>query len=134
MLAQAGRLQGEERLEATLRVIALTKRGEYLEGLSSRWIEERRERINRLISEARYDAAELAFAAGHYSEAAGLVETILARDPFREAAHRLEMRIANAIGDEDRVIAAYRRCEQTLNRLGTAPSPTTRQLLETLRR
>jgi DNA-binding SARP family transcriptional activator len=134
LLAQAGRLQGEERLEATLRAVALAERGEYLEGLSSRWIEERRERLGRLVTEARYDAAELAFAAGRYTDATRLVETILERDPFREAAHRLEMRIANAIGDEDRVIAAYRRCEQTLSELGTAPSPTTRQLLETLRR
>jgi DNA-binding SARP family transcriptional activator len=134
LLAEAGRLQGQERLEVTLRAIALTEHGEYLEGLSSRWIEERREYLSRLTTEARYDAAELAFAAGRYNDAMRLVEAILSRDPFREAAHRLEMRIANAIGDEDRVIAAYRRCEQTLSRLGTAPSATTRQLLETLRR
>jgi DNA-binding SARP family transcriptional activator len=134
LLAEAGRLQGQERLELTLRAIALTERGEYLEGLSSRWVEERRELMSRLITEARYDAAELAFAAGRYTDASRLVEAILARDPFREGAHRLDMRIANAIGDEDRVIAAYRRCEQTLSRLGTAPSATTRQLLETLRR
>ena len=44
------------------------------------------------------------------------------------------MRIANATGDEDRVIAAYRRCERRLGELGTTPSSTTRQLLETLRR
>jgi DNA-binding SARP family transcriptional activator len=134
LISQAGRLQGEERLEATLHAIEVTERGDYLEGLNSRWIEERRERLNRLITEARYDAAELAFAAGRYPEASRLVETILARDPFREGAHRLEMRIANAIGDEDRVIAAYRRCEHTLGKLGTAPSASTRQLLETLRR
>jgi DNA-binding SARP family transcriptional activator len=134
LLAEAGRLQGHERLEVTLDAIGASERGEYLEGLSSRFTEERRERLTRLITEARYDAAELGFAAGRYTEALRLVETILARDPFREAAHRLEMRIANAIGDEDRVIAAFRRCEETLSRLGTAPSATTRQLLETLRR
>jgi hypothetical protein len=44
------------------------------------------------------------------------------------------MRIANAIGDEDRVIAAYRHCERVLGELGTTPSRTTRRLLETLRR
>ena len=134
LLAQAGRLQGEERLDATLRAIELADRGEYLQGLSSRWVEERRERLNRLMVDARQDAAELAFSAGRYGEAAALLEAILQRDPFREGAHRLEMRIANAIGDEDRVIAAYRRCEDILNKLGTAPSASTRQLLETLRR
>jgi DNA-binding SARP family transcriptional activator len=133
-LAQAARLQGEERIEATLRAITVADRGEYLEGLHSMWIEDRRERLARLVADARQDAAELCFAAGRYADAARLVDAILGEDPFREAAHRLEMRIANATGDEDRVIAAYRRCERRLGELGTTPSTTTRQLLETLRR
>ncbi len=134
LLAEAARLQGEERVEATLRALAVADRGQYLEGLSSIWIEERRDRLARLVADARQDAAELCFAAGRYAEAARLVDAILAEDAFREAAHRLEMRIANATGDEDRVIAAYRRCERRLGELGTTPSSTTRQLLETLRR
>ena len=133
-LAQAARLQGEERIETTLRAIAVADRGQYLEGLHSMWIEERRERLARLVADARQDVAELCFAAGRYADAARLVDAILGEDPFREAAHRLEMRIANATGDEDRVIAAYRRCERRLGELGTTPSTTTRQLLETLRR
>jgi DNA-binding SARP family transcriptional activator len=96
-------------------------------------MEEGRERLNRLITDARQAAAELAFSTGRYGEAARLVEAILERDPFREGAHRLGMRIANATGDEDRVIAAYRCCEEALSRLGTAPSATTRRL-ETLKR
>ena len=65
-----------------------------------------------MVADARLEAAELTFAVGRYADAPRLVETTLTQDPFREAAHRLEMRIANAIGDEDRVIAAYRRCER----------------------
>jgi DNA-binding SARP family transcriptional activator len=133
-LAEAARLQGEERIEATLDAIAVADRGPYLEGLSSMWIEDRRDRLGRLIADARQDAAELCFAGGRYADAARLVDAILDEDPFREAAHRLEMRIANATGDEDRVIAAYRRCERRLGELGTTPSTSTRQLLETLRR
>jgi DNA-binding SARP family transcriptional activator len=133
-LAEAARLQGEERIAATLRAIAVCERGPYLEGLSASWIEDRRDRLARLVADARHDTAELCFAAGRYADAARLVQTILSEDPFREAAHRLEMRIANATGDEDRVIAAYRRCERRLSELGTTPSTTTRQLLETLRR
>jgi DNA-binding SARP family transcriptional activator len=98
------------------------------------WADERREHLSRLVADARQDAAELAFAAGRYPEAAQLVDAILEHDPFREGAHRLEMRIANAIGDEDRVITAYRRCERALGELGITPSSSTRQLLETLRR
>jgi DNA-binding SARP family transcriptional activator len=44
------------------------------------------------------------------------------------------MRIAGAVGDEDRVITAYRHCERALGELGIGPSSSTRQLLETLRR
>jgi DNA-binding SARP family transcriptional activator len=109
LLAEAARLQGEERIEATLRAIAIAERGDYLQGLSSIWIEERRERLARLVVDARLQTAELSFATGRYADAARLVEATLSDDPFREAAHRLEMRIANATGDEDRVIAAYRR-------------------------
>jgi DNA-binding SARP family transcriptional activator len=97
-------------------------------------VQGRREHLARIAGDARLVAAELAFASGRYGDAATLVDAILERDPFREAAHRLQMRIANAVGDEDRVIAAYRRCELTLGELGIVPSSSTRQLLDALRR
>jgi DNA-binding SARP family transcriptional activator len=134
LLAEAARLQAEERIDATLRAIAIAGRGQYLMGLSSIWIEERREHLARLVADARQETAELSFACGRYADADRLIEETLLDDPYREAAHRLEMRIANAIGDGDRVIAAYRRCERKLGELGTLPSTSTRQLLETLRR
>jgi DNA-binding SARP family transcriptional activator len=134
LLAEAARLQGDERLDATMRALAIAERGEYLPGIAGPLVEERRERLAMLVADARQDAAELAFAAGRYAEAERLVAAILRHDALREGAHRLEMRIANATGHEDRVIAADRRCERMLGRLGTTPSSTTRQLLETLRR
>jgi ATP/maltotriose-dependent transcriptional regulator MalT/DNA-binding SARP family transcriptional activator len=134
LLARAARLQGAERLEEILRALEIAGRGDYLPGMSAAWVEARREHLAELVAEARHDAAELAFAAGRYQDAARLVAEILERDPFREGAHRLEMRIAGATGDEDGVIAAYRRCERSLGELGIAPAASTRQLLETLRR
>jgi DNA-binding SARP family transcriptional activator len=134
MLSEAARLQGEERLAATLRALEIVERGEYLPGIGSDWVQGRREHLVQLAGDARLVAAELAFASGRYGDATRLVDAILERDPFREGAHRLQMRIANAIGDEDRVIAAYRRCELTLGELGIAPSTSTRQLLNALRR
>ena len=44
------------------------------------------------------------------------------------------MRLAGAVGDEDRVIGAFRRCERALGELGASPSGTTRHLLDALRR
>jgi DNA-binding SARP family transcriptional activator len=134
MLSEAARLQGDERLAATLRALETVEQGEYLPGVGSDWVQGRREHLAQLAGDARLVAAELAFASGSYGDATRLVDAILERDPFREGAHRLQMRIANAIGDEDRVIAAYRRCELTLSELGIAPSSSTRQLLDALRR
>ena len=59
---------------------------------------------------------------------------MLAEDPYRESACRLAMRVAGAVGDEDGVIAAYRRCSSALGELGAQPSDSTRQLLTHLRR
>jgi DNA-binding SARP family transcriptional activator len=134
LLAEAARLQGEQRLDATLSALAIADRGDYLPGMGAAWAEDRRDSLSRLVADARLGAAELAFAAGRYGEAERLVDAILERDPFREGAHRLKMRIASAIGDEDRVITAYRRCERALGEIGIGPSSSTRQLLETLRR
>jgi DNA-binding SARP family transcriptional activator len=44
------------------------------------------------------------------------------------------MRVADTLGDRDRVIAAYRACERALAELGAEPSPATADLLRASRR
>ena len=73
LLAEAARLQAEDRLDATLHAIAIADRGQYLEGLNSVWIEERRDRLGQMVADARLQAAGLAFAVGRYADAARLV-------------------------------------------------------------
>ena len=67
-------------------------------------------------------------------DAERLVAAVLRDDPYREAAWRLQMRLASAVGDEDRVIGAFRGCERALGELGTRPAGATRHLLDALRR
>ncbi|WP_079101987.1 BTAD domain-containing putative transcriptional regulator [Carbonactinospora thermoautotrophica] len=134
LLGQAASMRGEDRLRALLEALEIADRGSYLPDIRSPWAEERRQQLILLTQDARYEAAELAFAAGHYRQAARLVTDVLRGDPFRESAWRLEMRIAHALGDQDRVIVAYRACEQALRELGTRPAKTTLQLLHDLRR
>ncbi|MEA2179956.1 MAG: hypothetical protein QOG77_3253, partial [Solirubrobacteraceae bacterium] len=134
LLAEAARLQGEERLTALLDAVALLDRGAYLEGVEAPWVAERREQLEGLRADARLEAGHLAFAAGRYAEAGALAEAALGEDPYRESAWRLVMRVAGAVGDEDGVIAGYRRCAETLDVLGTRPSDATQQLLTHLRR
>jgi DNA-binding SARP family transcriptional activator len=133
-LAQAARLRGEERLQATLDAVALLERGEYLPGVRTVWAQERRRHLDAVGADARFEAAELAFAAGRYHDAERLVAAVLRDDPYREAAWRLQMRLASAVGDEDRVIGAFRGCERALAELGARPAGATRHLLDALRR
>jgi DNA-binding SARP family transcriptional activator len=133
-LTEAARLQGEERLASTLDALDVFDRGEYLPGSHLRWVDDRREHLVELATDARYEAADLAFAAGRLDRADGLAAEVLRIDPFREAAWRLTMRVANALGDHDGVIRAYQRCESALAQIGTEPAPSTRELLERLRR
>jgi DNA-binding SARP family transcriptional activator len=59
---------------------------------------------------------------------------VVGDDPLREVAWRLLMRVFDALGDDTGVIRSYHDCERALTQLGTSPSPSTRQLLERLRR
>jgi two-component SAPR family response regulator len=133
-LVEAARLRGEERLEATLEALAICDRGEHLSGLRSAWTDERRRQLEELAADTRQEAARLALEADRYAEAQRLTDRVLDSDPFREGAWRLRMRIAGALGDDDGVIGAYRGCRRVLAQLGTTPSPSTRRLLERLRR
>jgi DNA-binding SARP family transcriptional activator len=134
LLAEASRLQGDERLATLREALELLDRGEYLEGVDAPWVAERRERLAALRADARLEAGRLELAAGRYGAASALGEAVLADDPFRESAWRLLMRAAGAVGDGDGVIAAYRRCAGALDELGTRPSDSTQSLLERLRR
>jgi two-component SAPR family response regulator len=133
-LAEAARLQGDDRLAVTLETLRVYDRGEYLPGTRSAWADTRHQELADLATDARYEAAELAFAAGDHDLAQALAGQVLAADPFREAASRLLMRVSDTLGDEKGVIRAYHDCERSLAELGTTPSPSTRQLLERLRR
>jgi DNA-binding SARP family transcriptional activator len=133
-LGEAARLQGEQRLAATLDALVVYDQGEYLPGVRSTWADERHQQLADVAADARYEAAELAFAAGRHDQARELADATLSADPFREAAWRLVMRICDTLGNEQGVVRAYHDCERVLARLDTTPSPSTRQLLERLRR
>jgi DNA-binding SARP family transcriptional activator len=133
-LAEAARLQGPDRLAATLDALAVVDRGDYLPDVTSRWVEERRGHLAELATDARCEAAELAFAEGRLDEARQLLDDVLRDEPFREAAFRLKMRLAGALGDEHGVLREFQRCERALAAVGAAPTHTTRRLLDQLRR
>ena len=130
---EAGRLHGQQRHDVLLRVLSGLEAERFLAPLTGAWIEERRARLARLATAARFDAAQTAFALGRLDEALRLSERVLADDPFLESAWRLVMRVAKALDDEAGVADAYARCEGSLATLRATPSTSTRRLLETLR-
>jgi DNA-binding SARP family transcriptional activator len=134
LLGQAAAMRGEEKLKLLLAALRIADRGAYLPSITSIWADERRQRLDELVASARLDAAEAAFAVGRYSQSAQLAEQVARSDPYREAAWRLLMRVADTLGDRDRVISAYRACERALAELGAEPSPATTALLRASRR
>lgn len=133
-LAQASRLRGSDKRAALERALRTVDGGVYLPGVDASWVLRRREEIAGVANRARLQAAQLAYADANYREADILIETLLERDPYQESAWRLLMQVGSALGDADRVLAAYRRCRQALDELGVEPSETTTQLFERLRR
>ena len=127
-------MQGAARLRATLAALAIHDRGAYMPRVRAAWVDERRSALGQLATDARYEAAELAFSLGELDRAQILNDQVLERDRFREAAWRLRMRVAGALGHEDYVIGAFRGCERALAELGATPSTATQRLLDSLRR
>lgn len=133
-LTEVGRLQGDERLAAALAALKVFDAGEYLPDAGSGWVDERRRRLAEQAAELRYETAVLHLGAGHTTRAAALADAVLAADPLHETAWRLKMQIANALGDDAGVLAAYQACETALGRIGVAPADGTRELADRLRR
>jgi DNA-binding SARP family transcriptional activator len=133
-LAAAARLQGSELVTATEQALEPLARGDYFGGVRSAWVDERRQQLDELATTARAAAADAAYAADQYHNAQRLAEAVLAADPLREATWRTLMRIRSAVGDYDGVITTFAQCEKALGAAGITPAPSTRTLLNQLRR
>ena len=133
-LARAGRLRGPEQVGAIAAALEIADRGEYHPGVDSVWARERRTHLSSLTSKARLQAAQTHFEHEQFLDAERLAHEALLQDPYQESAWRLLMRIGSAVGDEDRVISAFRQCQSALLELNATPSDSTRRLLDQLRR
>ncbi|GAS91817.1 BTAD domain-containing putative transcriptional regulator [Mycolicibacterium brisbanense] len=133
-LAAAARLQGEALVVATEHALEPLAHGDYLPGISSAWVDERRDQLAELAASARAAAADAAFSVDRYDDANRLATAVLDRDPLREAMWRLLMRVRAAVGDYDGVITTFAHCERALQSAGITPAASTRTLLDRLRR
>ncbi len=133
-IAEAAALRGEHRLRTILQALDLIERGRYLPCVDASWAEEHRTYLSDRATSLRFEAAETAFSLNQLEEAELLAAQVLRDNPFHEAAYRLTMRVADATGDESRIVATYRACERALEEIDTTPSAATRDLLTRLRR
>lgn len=134
LAAQAAALRGVRRLEAMLEALDLADRGDYLPGVASDWAEEHRAHLRSRSTALRFEAAETAHSLDQVLRAEYLVGQVLRDDPFHEPAYRLAMRLADAVGDERRIISVFHRCEQALKGIGASPSTSTLELFGRLHR
>jgi ATP/maltotriose-dependent transcriptional regulator MalT/DNA-binding SARP family transcriptional activator len=133
-LSRAGRLRGAEQVSGIAAALAIADGGEYLPGVDSVWAQERRRQLTSLTSKARLQAAQTQYEREQFLDAERLAREALVQDPYQESAWRLLMRVGSAVGDEDRVITAFRQCQSALAELDATPSDSTRRLLDQLRR
>ncbi len=133
-LNEAAGLADGLRLGRLEEALAIADRGAFLEGARSEWAATRRAELQQELTDARLQTAEAAFSLGAYGRARALLELVVDDDPFREEAWRLRMRILDALGDSDGLLACFLGCERALADAGLTPSPGTRRLLQQLRR
>lgn len=133
-VVNAGRLRGEAGLDHAQRALAGLPPGEFLQGSTSRWAEHERSRIAQLIEELHLSAAEAAFDLGAFYVADQHLGELIEQAPYRETAWRLAMRVASALGQDDKVIDLFRSCTSHLAEISMKPSRETMSLVERLRR
>ncbi|HEX7245277.1 MAG TPA: BTAD domain-containing putative transcriptional regulator [Solirubrobacterales bacterium] len=113
-----------------LRLDALELEGELLPGWYEDWVLLERERFRQLALHGLEALGERLVAAGRYAEAADVALCAVAREPLRESAHRLLIRVHLAEGNRSEALRGYRIfSELTERQLGVPPSPELRSLV-----
>ncbi|MEU1621655.1 BTAD domain-containing putative transcriptional regulator [Streptomyces sp. NPDC005722] len=134
LLAEAGRQDGEHRFRTLLEALRTAGSGPYFEGVSTPWLDARREALTAAFTQAQADAAAVALRLGRIRETRELAGAALERDPYREQAWRLALAGAEAAGDDDGLLELYRGYRRAMADLGVRPSEEMRRLVERLRR
>ena len=134
LVVQAGRQDGEARLQTLSQALARVERGAYLAPFSGEWVDERRASLAEVLLSARVDGARLAYRMNRYREAKDLIDLVLVEDPYREQAWQLAIQLAHASGCDDTVLVLYQRYVARMRDLGVAPSDEIRRFVADLRK
>jgi DNA-binding SARP family transcriptional activator len=105
-------------------------KGDYLaEERYADWCAEERERLREIYFDVLGHMVDGYIEGSDYEQAVQFCRLALAREPFRESFYRAQMICLLRLGQRDRAIAHYRRCQQVLKvELGVEPAPETERL------
>jgi DNA-binding SARP family transcriptional activator len=107
--------------------------GELLPDWDEEWVIVEREHHRHLSLQAMEALSEQMLAAGTLPQALEVALAVFAREPLRETAHRLMIRVHLAEGNSFEAIRQYHLYERlALTRIGIPPSPQMRELVSEL--
>lgn len=127
------RLPLADQVPAIDRVLRTLEEGPFIPGSRAEWVLTRRSHLDLLMIDLREMASEVAYRTGRYVEADAWGRRVVSDDPLRERSWRLLMRVASALGDTDRVTAAFRDCSMALREIDAQPEEATAALFRHLR-
>ena len=109
-------------------------KGDYLpDDLYADWCAEERERLREVYLDVLGYLIDGYLDGNDYARAIDICRLGLVREPYRESFHRALMTCYSRLGQRERVVAHYRRCEQVLKaELGIKPAPETERLYREL--
>jgi DNA-binding SARP family transcriptional activator len=97
------------------------------------WLRHQRAQRGRREHDALRAQAQALEDAGEFATALPVAQAVLRQEPLSEAAHQRVMRLHYLQGDRASALTAFDACEQMLkDEIGTAPSPSTLELLATI--
>ncbi len=130
---KAKRDKDAENFRENLEIANEVYRGEYMAGVYEDWAEERRNFYAEQHSRVLNALAKLAFTDKSWSNALKFAGEVLKKDPFREDAHRLIMKVHAAQGKRSAVVEQFETLQKLLKKeLGVAPAPETRRIFQEL--
>ena len=99
----------------------------FLPGEHAPWIEQKRDRLESILSRALECRAQVYLWNREYQLAVEAARDLVDRQPFREAGYRFLMRAHAAAGNSAEALRVYESCRRLLSaELGVSPSPETR--------
>lgn len=118
------------------RDILVAHGGVFLEGhASEEWADTVRDQVRVAWADGMEGLMQVALHRGHHGDVLAIGAPLLAREPFRESAHRVYMTALAAQGESARALEHFAALERLLQReLGARPSADSRALAERLRR